>query len=249
MIKAIKNFLLDNEPFKPIHMGMWVRLLYFKYYLKKFIDFSKINYALDAGCGKGYYTKYLAEILPNISVVGYDINRQPGWEGYKNNNLIFEQRDLNLLEEKDKYNLIISVDSLEHISDNKKIIEKFYSALTINGYFYFHIPCESQEKYIFPKKFFKEIDEWAEKEHIGKQYSLAEWKNILENFKFKVLLARYTFTFWGHLAWEIETILRLRNKKFSNIINIILMPFYKFLGVLDLLLPTGKGNNLLIVKK
>jgi len=62
-------------------------------------------------------------------------------------------------------------------------------------------------------------------------------------------LARYTFTFGGDLAWELEAIFRLREDKFGNRINILLMPLYKLLAILDLFFPLGRGNNLLIVKK
>jgi len=232
-----------------MHMGAWIRFFYFRYYLGRKIDLGKVRNALDAGCGRGYYGNYLAKILPKSTVTAYDIVRQPEWDDYQKLNLVLKQMDLNLLEEKDKYDLIVSVDSLEHIPNNKNILKKFYTALNSGGYLYFHIPCEATERYIFPRRLFKEIDEWTKIEHIGEQYLLGEWKEILKGLGFEILLARYTFTFWGHLAWELETIFRLREDRLGNRINILLMPLYKLLAILDLFFPLGRGNNLLIVKK
>jgi len=70
-------------------------------------------------------------------------------------------------------------------------------------------------------------------------------KNILRNLGFSIVFSRYTFTFWGNLAWEIEFLLRKKN----NRLNILMMPLLKFLGWLDLLFPIGRGNNLIIVQK
>lgn len=249
MIKKVKKFLLNHEPFKPMHMGTWIRFFYFKHYLGRRVDLGKVRNVLDAGCGRGYYANYLAEILPESSVVGYDIDRQLEWDIYQKPNLAFRQIDLNLLEDKNKYDLIVSVDSLEHIPNNKDIVKKFYEALTANGYFYLHIPCEANERYIFPRRLFKEIDDWTKTEHVGEQYLLGRWKEILNGLGFKILLARQTFTFWGKLAWELETILRLKNSKIANQANILLMPLYKAFAILDLFFPLGRGNNLLIMKK
>lgn len=249
MIKEIKNFLLSHEPFRPMHMGTWIRFFYFRHYLGRKVDLRRIHNAFDAGCGRGLCANYLAEILPQHNIVGYDINKQPEWDNYQRPNLTLRQIDLNSMEDKNKYDLVVSIDSLEHIPNNKNILKKFHAALNSGGYLYLHIPCEATEKYIFPRKFFKKIDEWAEEEHIGEQYQLGEWKEIFNGLGFKILLARHTFTFWGHLAWEIETILRLRGDRAGNMINILLMPLYKLLGVLDLFLPMGKGDNLLIAKR
>jgi SAM-dependent methyltransferase len=249
MIGKVKKFLLSHEPFKPMHMGIWTRSFYFSYYLRRKIDLHRIQTILDAGCGKGYYLAMMSEILPRSKITGYDILESKEWKQYAKPDINFIVKDLRLMSDENAYDLVISIDSLEHIPNNKLVLKNFYRALHPGGYLYFHIPCGTTEKYIFPRKFFKEVDEWAKEEHIGEQYPLDEWKKILNELGFKILLARHTFTFWGHLAWELETILRLRGDRLGNAINILLMPFYKFLCALDLFLPIGGGDNLIIARK
>lgn len=246
MIKKFKKFLLEHSIFKPKHMGTWIRNLYFDFYLRRKIDLSKIKKVLDAGCGKGAYANKLANFLKKSDVAAVDIKNFPEWNNYKQKNLSFRKMDLGKLKEKNFYNLIVSIDSLEHIPDNKKILKFFFDALHSKGILYLATPCEKNEMHIFPKKWFKSFYQWAKNEHIGEQYKLKELKSILKKLGFHIIFSRYTFTFWGNLAWEMEFLFRnMKNGRF----NILMMPLFKFLGYLDLLLPIGKGNNLIIVQK
>ncbi len=244
MVEKIKNFILSHEPFRPIHMGPWLRIVYFKKNLKKA---GRPGAILDAGCGRGFYSFYLAGVFPDAAIAGYDIKRQKEWEKNSNSRLIFKEKDLNLLDEQDSYDLIISIDSLEHIPGNRRIMEKFYKALKDGGHLYLAIPCEDNERYIFPKGWFKKFDEWAEEEHTGEQYDLPRLEEILESIGFKVGYSRYTFTFFGHLAWEIETL--LHGSGAGRKINVLAMPLLKILAFFDVIFPIGKGNDLIIARK
>ena len=57
---------------KPTHAGSLVRMRHFKKEVKN-INYSS---ALDAGCGGGDYSFYLAKQKPNASVTAYDINTE-----------------------------------------------------------------------------------------------------------------------------------------------------------------------------
>ena len=70
---------------------------------------------------------------------------------------------------------------------------------------------------------------------------------ILKNLGFDIKFSRYTFTFFGRLGWELEFI--IREASWGGRVNIILMPFYKLLGLMDIFFPIRKGNNLIIASK
>jgi len=245
MIKKIKNFLLEHSIFKPKHMGPWIRNLYFDFYFKQKINLSKIEKVLDAGCGRGAYANKLANFFKKSKITAVDIKNFLEWENYKQKNLAFRKMDLRGLKEKNFYDLIISIDSLEHIPHNKKVLRNLFNALNFLGFLYLAVPREKNVKHFFPKRWFKSFYQWAEHEHIGEQYDLDELKNILKKIGFRIIFSRYTFTFWGNLAWEIEFLLREK----SGRLNILMTPLLKFLGYLDLFLPINKGNNLIIAQK
>lgn len=228
-------------------MGTLVRGYYFNYYFKRYIPREKIRSALDAACGRGQHSRKLAEWMPHASVKGIDIEATPEWKDKTFKNLSYEQKDLTYFNERDAFDLIVSVDTLEHIPNNQTIMQKFYDALHVGGFFYLAVPCEATETHIFPAKMFEKFREWEEHEHIGEQRTKAELETILSRIGFEIIFSRYTFTFWGVLAWETEFL--LRGKKWGDRVNVIFMPLYKMLAWLDIYFPIGKGNNLIIGRK
>ncbi|MCK4539877.1 glycosyltransferase [Candidatus Parcubacteria bacterium] len=230
------------------HVGLFIRSRYFKYYIRKIIikNINVVN-ILDAGCGRALYSRLLAEMFPQAKVTGYDIKKSQDWEKNKRNNLFLIEKDITKLDENNIYDLIISIDVLEHIPKNKIVMEKIYKALKVGGFFYCTIPNDKAKKRLFPNKYFIQFDKWDAIEHIGEQYDLYQLKELMQTIGFKINFARYTFTFWGNLAWEINTI--LKGKKVGDKLNIILMPLYRILTWLDINFPLGKGNNLIIASK
>jgi len=244
---SIKSRVLKSGPFAPVHVGLWVRMRYFeKYFATKHERYlPKKARVLDAGCGRGRYGEKLAGISDSYSIIGYDISEQKEWEQLRRDNLNFSIKDLHAFDEKEAFDAIVSVDSLEHIPGNKTIIQKFYNALKKGGILYLAMPSIQQEMFIFPKSWFQKIYEWEAIEHIGEQYTLDELKKVLQKAGFRVECSRYTFTFFGKLAWEIEFLLSEHSPK----IRILLMPLIKLFGLLDIYLSVGTGNNLILARK
>ena len=78
---------------------------------------------LDAGCGRGDYSFYMAEYWPEALIDAVDIDgqcisknklvqRRLGLE-----NIRFEVQDITKVGSKEKYDLIVCVDVLEHIRE------------------------------------------------------------------------------------------------------------------------------------
>lgn len=244
-MNSIKQFLLSREPFLPMHAGLWIRLAYFKRFFFQANDSAQTHSVLDAGCGRGRYAALVAARMPDAMVTGYDLLPHKEWESIERLNLHFMLKDLHAMDDCDAFDALISIDSLEHIPDNKKVLALFYKALRQNGILYLAIPNENEEWHFFPRKWFAHFHEWEEHEHIGEQYSLEGLCNIVTTLGFSVVRARHTFTFWGALAWEIEFLMHHNMRK----LRIVLLPLIKLLGILDIYMPFGKGNNLVIAKK
>ncbi|MEE8422931.1 MAG: methyltransferase domain-containing protein, partial [Thermodesulfobacteriota bacterium] len=159
-------------------------------------------------------------------------------------NIVFKEKDLLNLNEKVKYDLVYSIDVLEHIPGNKKVIENIFGALKKGGIFYLAMPWDEANSRLLPAFFFKDSDAWADKEHIGEQYSLNELTDLMKKIGFKILEARYTFGIWGKLAWEMEKVFTFLGPTGS-----IFKPFLKMLGHLDIYKRNKEGALLVIAKR
>jgi SAM-dependent methyltransferase len=204
MLRLLKSIFYKFYP--SAHISAFVRSLYLKRFLKN-KTFLKI---LDAGCGPGLFTFFVADRFPHAQVIGCDISKDDIESCNQENinrkfdNVSFVCCDLFELKEKEKYDLIYSIDVLEHISGNWKVIENIYRALKNEGIFYLAMPSEKDHRYLFPERFFQKYIEWSAREHTGDQYEVSELCSILKDIGFKIILAKYTFGLWGRLAWELD---------------------------------------------
>lgn len=248
MLRRIKDFLLSHEPWRPSHIGLWIRTLYFQTYFFRHALSVRSGRILDAGCGRGTYAASVARRFPQAEVQGYDILGHKEWHEYILPNLTFRVQDLRELTEREVFDAIISIDSLEHIPDNRSVLAAFFNALNPGGILYIAVPSEQTEMHIFPRRWFSRFHEWEHDEHVGEQRTRPALAALLVSLGFEPLVSRDTFTFWGILAWEVETLLSWGGP-FAKALNVVLMPLYKLLGVLDVYLPLGTGNVLLIARK
>lgn len=105
-----------------------------------------------------------------MEVTGLDVKKFASWSKLPKN-VRFKQSNLIQLCEENYYDFCLCIDVLEHIPGNRLVLEKIYRSLKPGGYFYLHMPNDKHNRRIFPKKFFKEFEKWAEDEHLGEQYT------------------------------------------------------------------------------
>jgi len=243
----VRNFLKEltkNTQFEPVHMGRYIRRMYFWREVSK-LPVQSFKKVLDAGCSSGQYSIEFAQRFPQIEVYGVDI-RAPRPNGLIPLNCRLGQGNLLNLKESLQYDFIWCIDVLEHIPDNEIIIRNLTEALLYGGFLYLHIPYDRPGKRIFPEKWFLRFNEWAEKEHLGKQRPLNEWATIMREAGLKVISAEWTFGFWGELTWEVD---RLTDD--YPIMKTILSPVLRFMANLTLNQSGSekRGNVLVIGQK
>jgi SAM-dependent methyltransferase len=101
---------------------------------------------LDAGCGRGVLTRMLARRYAAGSVLGIDENSAAqtvnttlaARMGIAN--CRFEIADVTLHVAPDSYDLIVSVDNLEHVQDDEAVLTNFYQSLREGGTAVIHVP-------------------------------------------------------------------------------------------------------------
>lgn len=115
-----------------------------KYFPKNFFMNKKV---LEIGCGFGGNIIHLTQNY-NCSAIGLDLDSDAIEiaKDIAKENGIDENKFLNCAAEnvttyvKDKFDLIVSMQVLEHVQDVKKSIEEMLSLLNKGGYIYIHVP-------------------------------------------------------------------------------------------------------------
>jgi len=237
MLSLIKKRFYKFIP--SAHASAYIRLLYLRLFLKNL----SFNNGLDAGCGPGLFTFFIAERFPEAHISGYDISPKDIDLCNKNkirkeiNNTTFEPIDLRNLYETENYDFVFSIDVLEHIRGNLVVLRNIYNALEPGGIFYLAMPYEPGHRHLLPCRYNKNYIDWAKREHIGEQYNLSTITKLLCQLGFTVLDARYTFGFWGKLAWELDMM-----TENHRTIQRMLKPLIFGCGYLDTLWKNGPGS-------
>jgi len=240
MKRVIKD-IFRCTPFYPVHLGQYLRKMNFFKCLSD-LPIKSFQQVLDAGCGPGDCSLKLAKAHPHLRIIGKDIKKFDSWRKLPPN-VEFQQQDLHQMSEKNSYDFCFSIDVLEHIPNNRKVLENIYQGLKLSGYFYLQLPSRNQRR-ILPKGLFKKTEKKLQKEHIGQLYTLKEIRDVLESIGFDIVKAHHTFGFWGKLAWEVD---RITDEK--RFIKIILMPLLKVFAQFDYWLPKTGGNGVLVISR
>ena len=185
--------------------------LHFKYLERQLGEWDRRGWGtrfriLDAGCGRGDYSFYLARKYPHAEVVGvdFDPNRiercRHEAQALGLSTVSFQVGDLVKFEDRRKFDLIVSIDVLEHIKEQEEAVRNLGNLLRLQGRFFFHIPCARPKPVVFAGRLNK-FGEWAEVEHVAEDRTPDEFRALIENSGFLVETFENTFgRFTGELA-------------------------------------------------
>ena len=116
-------------------------------FLEKEFNQNK-TYGADIFCGNGYGSYVVASKLKNTKILSIDASKEAielANNYYKIENRIkFINKFFPFELEKDKYDYIISFESIEHIQDDIQFIETIISAIKNNGYWFLSTPNEEK---------------------------------------------------------------------------------------------------------
>lgn len=229
------------------------RDLYFVRIVKEVAKKIYLKDVLDAGCGSGQFSFWLAQEYPNVKIDACDLSEErislcKEIQGrLKTRNIIFFVQDLRTYKSEGTYDFIFSNHVLEHIVENRLVISNFVSSLSREGYLYIQIPNNIQKRLSFGKRFLRSHEVWAKKEHIGQTLTLSLLSSELERLGCRILIARHTDGFWGEVRFELSQI--AMNYLHSRILFALLFPLLKILGYIDSLVNYSDGNGILILAK
>ncbi len=209
---------------------------------------------LDAGCGFGQYTFYLSGFRKNWHIKAVDINPEQlddcrnFFKTIKRSNAEFEVADLTLFSESTKYNLIVSVDVMEHIEDDVAVFRNFYNALLPGGMLLVSTPSDQGGSDAHDDDDHSFIDE-----HVRNGYNINEIKEKLKSAGFKNVVVRYSYGPAGKIAWKLTMKYPISLMNISKVFLMILpfyfilcFPFILFLSYADLHTRYSSGTGLIV---
>jgi SAM-dependent methyltransferase len=240
---------------------MFLRSWYVRQELKKLRKLfgGKPIYIYDAGTGYGQYSYFMSKkLLPNEI---YAVDVKEDWisdasEFFKTaklDNVKFGIEDLTRIKHENKFDLIVCVDVMEHITDDVKVFENFYTALKPGGFVLINSPSIFGGSDVHGDE-----DESFIGEHARDGYSKEDLENKLHPLGFSTYQSIYTYGFWGDKAWRLGIKYPMILLNFSKILLLVLpiyylitLPFTLIMMYLDFTSAnkTGSGINFIARKK
>ncbi|QDX80067.1 hypothetical protein B9N43_01630 [Denitratisoma sp. DHT3] len=173
--------------------------------IKKLLPQTAAN-ILDAGCGRGIFARFLAAKFPMANVTGVDSdtalqerNRNIARAIDIESRCDFVVADLTRYQPGRKFDLILSVDNLEHIEDDIEVIHKLASMLAEGGTMIVHVPHYYRRWPVF---------RWTENfdvpGHVRPGYHLAEIRSRIEDTGLTIQAAGYSYGLLENLSNNIS---------------------------------------------
>ncbi len=197
---------------------------------------------MDAGCDTGKDAIYLSAKYPDTQITALDISPKAIDEANnrlaktKRKNVSFSVADLLNIDYSEKFDIIYSIDVLEHIGDIDKCLKNFYKALKPNGKLIIHVPCPNQ------KRHFKRFEKIEHPQHVHVGFTAQELADIIQSKGFRVIDSKFTAGWFGSLAWEIFAITMK-----SGFLKRLLFPIVLLFAIIDTTFINKEGNSVIIV--
>ena len=213
---------------------------------------------LDAGSGFGQYTWRMSRMNSRWKIKAIDINQEQidecnnffGKTGLSGR-VSFQTCDLTTMADLNSYDIILSVDVMEHIEEDLLVFQNFYKSLKNNGILLISTPSDKGGSDVHSDKEESFIDE-----HVRDGYSIKDITEKLSLTGFRAIEAGYTYGKPGNISWRLSMKYPIKMLNISYLFFIIL-PFYYLifspvsiiLNIFDLCLTHKTGTGLLITTR
>jgi len=204
---------------------------------------------LDAGCGQGIFTYEIARRFPQCQVTGMDIDEGLLQRNRRISDVIgikncrFENGDINTIRDKGKYDLILSVDNLEHIEDDENVLRQFFEALRSGGELILHVPALERRWLFFGWK-----ENFHVEGHCRPGYGLEDICRKTREAGFYILEVSYTYG-WLETVSNNMSYLITRAQMRNKVIYAFLFPILNMISYLGKNARPAKGAGILIRAK
>jgi SAM-dependent methyltransferase len=185
----------------------------------------------DAGSGFGQYVYYLSSKYPKAAITGLDIKQEQvddcnSFFGSIGRSQLVEFRyaDLTRLENQEEWDLVLSVDVMEHIEDDRTVFKGLYKGLKPGGVLLISTPSDQGGSDVH-----HEHDESFIDEHVRDGYGAEEMDEKLRQAGFSDIQIKYSYGGPGKISWKLSMKYPILLVNFSKLF-MLLLPFYYLLA-------------------
>lgn len=181
----------------------------------------------DAGSGFGQYVYHLSKRFPDSHITGLDIKQEQVDDCNAffssielQEKVSFEYADLTTLNAIEAYDLILSVDVMEHIEEDRRVLGRFYKGLKAGGILLISTPSDQGGSDVHHEHEESFIDE-----HVRDGYGVDELDEKLREAGFSNIYIRYSYGRPGKLSWKLSMKFPIQLANVSKLF-LLLLPFY-----------------------
>ncbi|MFW5708094.1 MAG: class I SAM-dependent methyltransferase [Bacteroidota bacterium] len=209
---------------------------------------------LDAGSGFGQYSWYLAKKRPSWTIHGIELKEEQVqdcnnfFRKASKNDAGFFTGDLTTYQRENYYDLILSIDVMEHIEEDVKVFKNFYASMRSDGLLLISTPSDQGGSGVE-----HEHDSSFIEEHVRDGYGKDEIKKKLQSAGFQDIRVHYTYGKPGSLSWKLSMkypILMLGRSAIFYILlplyYLLVFPFCMILNYIDVRQHHKSGTGLLV---
>lgn len=218
-------------------------------------QFPKDAVILDAGSGFGQYVYYLSTLSHNWTIKGVDVKAEQVADcnqffaklGY-GNRVTFEEADLTTHVEPAKYNMILSVDVMEHILEDVFVFNNFSQSLKPGGVLLVSTPSDKGGSDVHD-----EHEDSFIGEHVRDGYNFVEIEEKLIGSGFSKVEVAYSYGVPGKISWKLSMkypILLVNKHKIFFVVlpfyYLLTFPFVLILNYIDVAFQHHSGTGLIV---
>ncbi len=181
----------------------------------------------DAGSGFGQYVYYLSNRYPEAQITGLDIKQEQVDDCnrffsaiHRDHRVSFQYADLTELETREEWDLVLSVDVMEHIEEDRRVFHHLYTALKPGGILLISTPSDQGGSDVHHEHDTSFIDE-----HVRDGYGVTEIEGKLREAGFSDIMVRYSYGGPGKISWRLSMKYPIVLANVSKLFLLIL-PFY-----------------------
>ncbi|WP_241498954.1 class I SAM-dependent methyltransferase [Rufibacter ruber] len=181
---------------------------------------------MDAGSGFGQYTYYLSGMSDKWRTLAVDVKDEQVadcnnfFRQINRRNVLFRVEDLVTFQDPQAFDLVLSVDVMEHILEDVDVFKNFHASLRPGGMLLISTPSDQGGSDVHGDEESSFIEE-----HVRDGYNIQEIQEKLRTAGFTRMEANYSYGTPGKISWRLSMkypILMLGASKAF----FVLLPFY-----------------------